>query len=167
MLALSGAMLLILPLDLVAVVRLTGWEWWTALGALLALNLVPFAGQAIYACLAIAGAFMLGQDNLASLKASNEPQPVSAAPTTTSVDKFAEWKRAVGGPKVQEECISKAQSQGLVEGRQIEQMARVCACYGAAAVNILEPSDVVDETIQASPQLNAKLSDEARRLCKG
>ena len=165
LLALTIGLLLILPFDVFAVMQLTGWSWWMAVVALLALNLVPFAGQVIYAGLAVLGAFYLGQSNLAERRAATVPPPVaSAAPTT--IDNFVEWKKKIGAPAIQSECIEKARSRGLVEGRQIEQMAKVCACYGAAAINILEPSDVVDGAVQASPQLNVKMSDEARRLCK-
>lgn len=166
LIAIAIAILLLLPFDVVAVTRLTGWEWRIAVAALVILNLIPLAGQVICVGLAVLGAYYLGQEHLTPRNTATDNPPAKSAPGPDPVDSFAEWKRTVGGPTIQDECIRKAQSHGLVEGRQIEQMARVCACYGTAAIAVLEQSDVVDNVVQPSPALEAKLTNEARRICQ-
>lgn len=168
--AVAIAMVLFLPFGAIAVMRLTGWEWWAALAALIALNLIPLAGQVAAVGLAVFGAFTLGQDNLAQRMATRPAVLQSVAPPVGSVsnaaDKFTEWKKTVAAPAIQKSCLEDVQRRGLVGGAQIDQMARACACYGAAAVTVITPDDVEDEKLQPGPDFNERLGVEAKRLCQ-
>ena len=160
--------LVLLPLDLLAVTRLTGWEWGAALAAVLAINLVPLAGQLVYFGLAVVGAFTLGQDNLAQRRAiAAAPQSAAQPAADRPIDKFADWKKTVAAPAIQQSCLEDVQRRGLTGQMQIDQMARACACYGAAAEIVITPADVEDQQLQPSPGFNERLATEARRICQG
>lgn len=162
-------LLMFLPFGVLAVMRLTGWEWWAALAALVALNLIPLAGQLATVGLAVFGAFVLGQDDLAQRLTARPAAVRAAAPASAAsnaVDAFTEWKKTIAAPAIQKSCLEDVQRRGLVGGAQIDQMARACACYGAAAVNVITPDDVVDEKLQPGPDFNERLGVEARRLCQ-
>ncbi len=163
--AVAVVILLLLPFGVVAVTRLTGWESWAALAALLALNFVPLAGQLVYVGLAVFGAYTLGQDNLAQRTAAK----IMAAPVAAeskSADAFAEWRRKVAAPEVQDRCLQDAQRRGLTDGAQLDRMAKACACYGAAALTVIMPSDVEGGLLRPTPEFNERLSIAARQVCQ-
>ncbi len=173
--ALGLSALVLLPFDLVAGTKLTGWDWPLVLLALLAINLVPFLGQAVCLALAAVGAYHIGLDHLAQRGSAAPtptattrptPPPVQATEAPAPATDFATWRRTVGARAIQDNCLQKSQSQGLVDTRQIEQIARVCACYGAAASTVITEADVVGDRVKATAEFNTRLGDEARRICQ-
>lgn len=171
--ALAAASLVLLPFAVFAVTSLTNWDSWLVLMGLIAICLVPYAGQAICFALAVFGAYQIGLNHLAQRPANTaQKAPVGATaspdakPAETTPNDFVTWRRTVAAPAIQDNCLEKVQSRGLVEGKQIEHMARVCACYGAAAINVITEADVVDGGVQATADFNTRLSDEARRICQ-
>src|SRR5262245_2729745 len=80
-----------LPFNIVAVMHLKGWEWWSALIAVLIFSVIPVVGQFGYVILGFVGAYFLYQADFNWSKAAyNIPETFSVR--TLTPDRFKAFK---------------------------------------------------------------------------
>jgi hypothetical protein len=77
-----------------ALMRIMEWQWWTALLAVVVMNLIPIVGQLGYLGLAVYGAFCLGSVHF-SWSEAMRPGPAVLGFRGMAAEQFASYKPAL------------------------------------------------------------------------
>ena len=137
-----GFGLLSLPLNIVAVMRLWGWEWWSAFIGIAIFTCIPAIGQIGYLVLAVMGGYYLWQADF-NWHEATDPVPSTFSFTSLSPEKFTEFKTKQMKPSLERSCKSDAKASTGMDGRIPIGMANFCECYARAAIEIVTKEDLI------------------------
>src|SRR5215207_8993761 len=133
-----------LPLNVIALMRLFGWEWWTALIASGVIGFVPLIGQIAYVIFAITGAYYIIAADWSWRRAVDPPtQTISLSSVTP--ERFANYKQTVMLPEVERACLNEAKSRFAVDGKLPVSINDYCTCYAKAAVAEFTQDDIAHQ----------------------
>lgn len=90
----ASFMVLSLPLNVVAIMRLQGWSWWAALLAATFFGAIPIIGQLGYLVLAFLGAYYLYAANF-DWREAVSPMPRTISYQQLSAEEFSAYKRSM------------------------------------------------------------------------
>jgi hypothetical protein len=165
-LTISIFMLFGLPLNVIALMRLMGWEWWTALIGAVVLNIIPLIGQIAYFIFAIIGAYYLWTADFNWRKAVN-PMPETISLAQLSPERFADYKIKVIRPGIERGCMSDAKERSGIDGKVPVSMSNFCICYANLAVTVITQDDLVflERTGQYSDDMTSRMKSALRDKC--
>jgi hypothetical protein len=134
--------LLALPLSVVAVMHLWGWEWWSALIGILIFICIPAFGQLGCVVLTIMGAYYVYQADFKWRDAAY-PTPQTFSVATLTPDKFAAYKQTTLLPMLRRVCLEEAKKTNAFEGKVPLAVSNFCDCYVQLSVDAMTQDDLV------------------------
>jgi hypothetical protein len=160
-------MLFSVPLNVIALMRFMGWEWWSALIAAVLLNAIPVVGQIAYVVFAFLGAYFLvsaGFDWHAAIYPA--PRVVSAAEMSTA--DFEQYRRVVE-PEIARACKEEGKKQyAMPSGAVPVAVSTYCDCYARVIVRTTTQSDMayLEKTGSRPADLDGRVKAAISRECR-
>jgi len=164
--ALLAIVVLAIPLNVAALMRLFEWHWWLALPAAIVLIFIPIAGWLALTVFAFLGGFYLASAGF------NWQEATQAARTGGSIGgmtimEFDSYRRNVmpqGLAKACKEDIAKS----LGTGNQLPiRASNYCECYGQASADTLTQADLAyrEKTGNYTDDATARVKDAVLSRC--
>jgi len=150
------------PLNVIALMRLMGWEWWTALIASVVIGLIPVAGQLGMVVLVFVGAYFLVSAHFNFRAAVTPPTEVVRTADLTP-RQFAQFKDKLR-PEVEAACLREGKNRYAVEGKLPSFVIDYCACYATASVTAMTKDD--DLTQEPSIAFRTRVEEAMARSCR-
>jgi hypothetical protein len=155
-----------LPLNVVAVMHLTGWSWFAAFVGVAIFSFIPLIGQIGYLILGVMGAYYIWAANLDWQKAAYPPtQTFSVA--TLSDSELERFKLNVVRPSFEQACKKDALKTSSFEGKLPERIANRCDCLAGAFASATTRDDLVayEQSGEYSAETKQRIGVEVRRAC--
>jgi hypothetical protein len=158
--------LLSLPLNVVAVMHLTGWSWFAAIIGVVLFSCIPFVGQLGYLILGIMGAYYLWTANFDWQKAAY-PSAQSFSVSTLSESELERFKTDVVRRGFEQACKSDALKTNGFDGKLPARVASQCECFATNFAAKLTRDDMIgyEKSGQFSEELQQRFGIELRRAC--
>jgi hypothetical protein len=158
--------LLSLPLNVVAVMHLTGWSWFGALIGTILFSCIPIFGQLGFPVLAVMGGYYLWAANFDWQKAAY-PTVETFSISTLSASDLERFKSEVLRPGFEKKCKSDALKVAGFDGKLQANLATRCECIAENAVAIIERDDLIAyEKLGRYPvETQERLKDQLGREC--
>ena len=154
-----GAVFLVLglfsvPLNVIAIMRIKGWDWWQALIATVILEIIPFFGQLAYVVLAVVGAYFLFEAKF-DWREAIEPTPQIITFAQMTPEQFAKYKLGIPA-SFAKRCKQDFAEMNKLEGKLLAGQSAFCDCYGQLAYDLLTQEDFAYEEKTGSMPLETK-----------
>ena len=115
-----------LPLSLLAMIRITGWDWWVALICLMLLSIVPLLGQiGLFGLILVGGYYFV--DSGFNWQTASGRVPKVANIQELSAEEIEKYKQLTMSPALERQCQSEL-SKGL-GGKVMLSTINFCKCY--------------------------------------
>jgi hypothetical protein len=166
-LAFAALALLSLPLNVLAVMHLTGWSWFTAIIGVVFFSCIPVVGQLGYLILAIMGAYYLWNANFDWQRAAF-PSAQTFSVSTLSETELERFKADVVRPGFEQACKSEALKSNSFDGKLPVLVARRCECFATNFAKALARDDLMafEKSGRYPDELQQRLGPELRRACQ-
>jgi hypothetical protein len=139
-----GFGILSFPLNILAVMHLWGWEWWSAAIGVTFFVCIPALGQIGYLVLAVMGGYYLWQADFNWREAATSQTPTTFSFESLSPEKLSEFKAKQIKPNLERSCKSDAKGlAGSLDGKIPIAAANMCECYARVYVEIITKEDLV------------------------
>jgi hypothetical protein len=157
---------LALPLNVLAVMHLTGWSWFGALIGSILFSCIPIFGQLGFPVLAVMGGYYLWAANFDWQEAAY-PTVKTFSVSTLSASDLERFKSEVLRPGFEKECKSDALKIVGFDGKLPANLATRCECIAENAVAIIDRDDLIayEKLGQYPAETQARLKDQLRRAC--
>jgi hypothetical protein len=156
-----------LPLNVIAVMQLLGWEWWSAL-VLVAIysTVVPIIGQLAYVFLAFFGAYYFWQADFNWHEATNS-LPKTFSVRSLSPQEFTKFKHDELRPQLYELCLREAERRVPLLKNSPVKLPQLCGCYAQATIENVTQLDMVEQerTKVFSPATQSRLDAAIWQRC--
>ncbi len=153
-----------LPLNVIAIMRIKGLDWWPALIGAIILGIVPLFGQLAFIVLTFVGAYFLVEAKF-DWREAVEPTPQTIAQMTP--EQFAKYKLTIP-PSFIKECKQEFAKMIWEEGKNLAWQNAICECTGQIAYELFTQEDFVyeEKTGSMSPEATDKLKAAVTSRCK-
>jgi len=132
-----------LPLNVIAIMRIKGWDWWQALIATVLLGIIPFFGQVAYVILAFVGAYFIFEAKF-DWREAIEPTPQTITFAQMTPEQFASYKLGIPA-RFAKRCKQDFAEMNKLDGKLLAGQSAFCECYGQLAYELLTQDDLVYE----------------------
>jgi hypothetical protein len=157
---------LAIPLNVAAFMRLFEWHWWLALPAAFILVFIPVLGWLALIVFAIFGGFYLADAGLNWQTATHAERPPGSFATMTIME-FDAYRRNVMPQGLAKACKEDV-AKNLGTGNQLPVRAsNYCECYGQASADTLTQSDLAyrEKTGAYTEDATARVKDAVLSRC--
>lgn len=154
-----------LPLNVIAIMRLKGWDWWQALIATVLLGIVPFFGQLAYIVLAFVGAYFLFEARF-DWREAIEPTPQAITFAQMTPEQFAKYKLGIP-TSFAKRCKRDFAEMNKLDGKLLAGQSALCECYGQLAYDLLTQEDLAyqEKTGSMPSETTNKIKAAVRERC--
>ncbi|WP_363348304.1 hypothetical protein [Methylocystis echinoides] len=158
-------MVLSLPLNVIALMRLEGWSWWVALLSAVLLGAIPIFGQLGYVVLTFLGAYYFYVGNF-DWREAVSPTPGTITYQQMTPKQFAQFKEA-SRETIAKTCKQAAASENNMGGKILPAQASLCDCVTKVALEKLTPDDAtaMEKSSSAMREFFAGVAAEAKSRC--
>ena len=123
------------PLSVIAVMRLTGWDWWGALVAVVLGGVVPFLGQIGYVVATVLGAYYLIDADF-SWRRAVAPKIETFSMQELTPEQLMKYQNDAISVEIERQCKEDARSRFGFEGKLPQRMSEFCGCYAHSAASL-------------------------------
>jgi hypothetical protein len=155
-----------LPLNVIAIMRIKGLDWWPALIGAVVLGIVPLFGQLAFIVLTFVGAYFLIEAKFDWREAiERTPQTITFAQMTP--EQFAKYQLTIPAGFTKR-CKQEVAEMNGEDGKIFVQQSAFCECYAQIASELLTQEDFVyqEKTGSISPEATDKLKAAVTSRCR-
>lgn len=134
-----------IPLNVIAIMHLWGYEWWSALLLSMVIGCVPLLGQLAYIVLAVMGAYFFYQADF-SWREATQPSIKTFEISTLSNSQFEEYKKSKIYPELFDSCMREGKERYGLDGRVPKNVSARCECYAEVVVAAISKKDFSEKT---------------------
>jgi hypothetical protein len=159
--------LLSLPLNVIAIMHLTGWSWFSAIIGALLFSCVPFIGQLGYLILAFMGAYYLWTANFDWQQAAY-PSTKTFSISTLSEAELERFKSDVVRRGFDQACKAEALKTDGFNDKLPARAASQCECFATNFAARLSRDDIIafEKSGRYPDDLQQRIGIEVRRACQ-
>jgi len=150
-----------IPLNVIAFMRLFGWEWWTALIAAVVIGFIPVLGWLCFFALIFVGAYFLVSANFDWKRATTPPMEIVSVSDMTSQE-FAKFKTKLL-PRFEAQCLREVKDL-TVDGKMPAFAKDFCGCLSNASVAVITKDEFLYQ--QNTPALRARIQQAVAENCR-
>jgi hypothetical protein len=165
-LLIAGLAIFSLPLNVLAVMHLTGWSWFGALVAVIFFSCIPLFGQLGYIVLTVMGAYYFWSADFDWRKAAYPPTQTFSVSTLSDAE-FQRFKTDVVRPNLEKACKEAALKSSGFDGKLSTPVASRCECIAATFASIVNRDDLMgyEKSGEYSTEVQQRTAAEVRRVC--
>jgi hypothetical protein len=153
-----------LPLNMIAIMRIRGMDWWSALIAAILIGIIPLFGQLAFVGLAFVGAYFLIEARF-DWKEAVEPTPQTITFAQMTPEQFAKYQLTIPASfaKRCKQDVAEENGNGKIFARQ----SAFCECYAQLASELLTQEDFAfqEKTGSMSPEATDKMKAAVMNSC--
>jgi hypothetical protein len=162
----AGLAIMSLPLNVIAVMHLTGWSWFGALVGVAFFACIPLFGQLGYLVLTIMGAYYLWSAGFDWQKAAYPAAQTFSVSTLSDAD-VQRFKVDVVRPNLERACKEAALKSSGFDGKLPASVASRCECIATTFAAKVSRDDLIayEKTGQYPVTVQEQIGIEVRRAC--
>lgn len=166
-LMISGFALFSLPLNVIALMHLWGWSWFSALVGAILFACIPVIGQLGFLILALMGAYYVWDARFDWHKAANPPTKAFSVSTLSDTE-LERFKTEVVGPGFEKACKAEALKTIGFDGKLPARAASQCECFATHFATRITRADMIafEQSGQYPDDLQRRVGSEIRRACQ-
>ncbi len=165
-LALLPLFIFSVPLSVIAVMRLTGWDWWGALITVVVGGIIPIVGWIGYVVATVLGAYYFIDADF-SWRRAVSPEIETFRLSDLTPDKFSKFRDKGIRPYIEMQCKEYAKQRSEIEGKIPASVSAYCECYARVAASTFTQADAAYSEKHRRPNpdfINRAMS--AARKCR-
>lgn len=156
--AMLGLMIFSVPLNVIAIMHLWGYEWWSALLLGVFIGFIPIVGQIAYMVFAVMGAYYFYQADF-NWREATRPSIKTFEISKLSAAEFDEYKKVKLHPEFVRQCIREGSEHYGFQGKIPTNVSAFCECYADVVIAVVSKEDLARD-----PSDPAKTVDVMNRL---
>jgi hypothetical protein len=154
-----------IPLNVVAYMRLFGWEIWTAIISAILISIIPALGQLCMFVMTFVGAYFVVAAHF-NFKEAVVPPPMEVVRTADLTSEQFARLRAKMRPQVEAYCLRESETRYAIDGKLPSFVSDFCSCAASAAVTAMTKDDL-DDPQHPSLAFRTRLKQAMTDNCRG
>jgi hypothetical protein len=138
-----------IPLAVLALMRIMGWEWWTALLTIVLMQVIPLLGQLGYAGLALYGAFCLASAHF-SWREAVSPAPAIVSFKGMPADQFRSYTSTIVD-QIESACTQELATRMGLGGKITVEASNFCKCTAQVYSETISQDDMIYQEEHGDP----------------
>jgi hypothetical protein len=153
-----------LPLNMIAIMRIRGLDWWSALIAAIIIGIFPLFGQLAFIVLAFVGAYFVIEARF-DWKEAVEPTPQTITFAQMTPEQFAKYKLTIPASFTKRCKHDFAEENG--KGKIFARQSAFCECSAQLASELLTQEDFAfqEKAGSMSPEATNKMTGAVTTRC--
>ena len=156
------------PLSVIAVMRLTGWDWWGALITVVVGGVIPVVGWIGYVVATVLGAYYFIDADF-SWRRAVSPEIETFRLGDLTPDEFSEFRDKVIRRDIERQCKRDVGQRFESEGKIPASVSDYCECYARVAASTFTQVDAayLEKHKRPTPDFEDRVMSAARKCRPG